>query len=66
EPPADLSQVNYTFTAFDLSVRTMGTSQWTITATSTSGATVQGKQFVPLMGQIDMTQEPLTVKWFGR
>lgn len=66
EPPADLNQVNYTFTAFDLSVRTMGTSQWTITATSTSGATVQGKQFVPLMGQIDMTQDPLTVKWFGR
>ncbi len=66
EPPADLSQVKYTFTPFDLTVRTMGTSQWTITATSTSGATVQGKQFVPLMGQIDMTQEPLTVKWFGR
>lgn len=66
EPPTDLSKVTYTFTAFDVSVRTMGTSQWTITANSTSGGTVQGKQFVPLMGQIDMTQEPLTVKWFGR
>jgi hypothetical protein len=66
EPPADLSSVQYTFTSFDMSIRTIGTSQWTLTATSTSGATVQGKPVVPLMGQIDMTQDPLTVKWFGR
>ncbi|MUL44552.1 DUF4878 domain-containing protein [Mycobacterium sp. CBMA293] len=66
EAPTDLSQINYTFTAFDLTVRTIGTSQWTLTATSASGGTVQGKPFVPLMGQIDMTQDPLTVKWFGR
>lgn len=66
EPPADLSSLQYTFTSFDMSIRTIGTSQWTLTATSSSGGTVQGKPFVPLMGQIDMTQDPLTVKWFGR
>jgi len=66
EAPADLSSLKYTFTTFDLTIRTIGTSQWTLTATSSSGGTVQGKPLVPLMGQIDMTQDPLTVKWYGR
>lgn len=66
EPPADLGDIQYTFTAFDMTVRTTAMTQWTLTATDTSGQTVQGKPMVALMGQIDMAQDPLTVKWYGR
>lgn len=66
EAPADLNEIQYTFTAFDMTVRTTAMTQWTLTATNTGGETVQGKPMVALMGQIDMTQDPLTVKWYGR
>lgn len=66
EAPVDLNDVQYTFTAFDMTVRTTAMTQWTLTATNTGGETVQGKPMVALMGQIDMTQDPLTVSWYGR
>jgi hypothetical protein len=66
EAPVDLNEVSYTFTAFDMTVRTTAMTQWTLTATNTGGETVQGKPMVALMGQIDMTQDPLTVSWYGR
>lgn len=66
EPPSDVDKVQYTFTAFDLTVRTTGVTTWMLTVQSTNGSTVQGRAIVPTMGQIDMTQDPLVVKWFGR
>lgn len=64
--PADLSGLQYTFMSLDMGLRVMGTSEWKLTANSTGGTPMQGTPLVPLMGQIDMSQEPLTVKWAGK
>ncbi|MDH6198256.1 hypothetical protein M2272_004915 [Mycobacterium frederiksbergense] len=62
----DLSNLQYSFMSLDMTLRVMGTSQWKLTADSTSGTPMQGTPLIPLMGQIDMTQDPLTVKWMGK
>ncbi|QZH62631.1 hypothetical protein K1X22_13610 [Mycolicibacterium farcinogenes] len=66
EAPADLSGLQYTFMSLDMGLRVMGTAEWKLTANSTDGTPMQGTPLVPMMGQIDMTQEPLTVKWAGK
>lgn len=62
----DLADLQYTFMSYDLTLRVLGTSEWKLTANSTGGAAMQGSPLIPLMGQIDMTQDPLTVKWMGK
>ena len=62
----DLSGLQYTFMSFDMKVRVTGAAEWKLTANSTDGTPMQGNPLVPMMGEIDMTQTPLTVKWVGR
>lgn len=62
----DLAGLQYTFMSYDMKVRVLGTSKWKLTANSTDGTPMEGNPLIPLMGEIDMTQDPLTVKWVGR
>lgn len=62
----NLDGLQYSFMSYDMTLRVLGTSEWKLTANSTDGTPMQGTPLVPLMGQIDMTQDPLIVKWMGR
>lgn len=62
----ELGELQYTFMPFDLTLHVLGTAQWKLTANGTDGVPMQGSPIVPLMGSIDMTQDPLTVKWVGK
>ncbi len=62
----DLGGLQYTFMSYDMKLRVMGASEWGLTADSTGGTPMQGSPLIPMMGEIDMTQNPLTVKWAGR
>lgn len=62
----NLDNLQYSFMSYDMTLRVLGTSEWKLTANSTDGTPMQGAPLIPLMGEIDMTQDPLTVKWMGR
>ncbi|MBU9762913.1 DUF4878 domain-containing protein [Mycobacterium sp. TNTM28] len=65
-PDLAAANLQYRFMSYDLSVHVLGTSQWKLTANGTDGVPMQGNPVVGIMGSIDMTQDPLTVKWAGQ
>lgn len=59
----DLSEMQYTYSEYDLTVRVSGSLTWNVTAMTTRGNMEPRTVFTAAFTTIDMTKDPLKVPW---